>query len=126
MPLGVRLGTGVAILVAGGVHLWLWWHGGYRHAPGAVGPGFVADAIASAVVGVLVLARGDRWAAWIGSAVSAAALVAYGMARTIGLDGFQETRWTRPSLLAAACEVVVLVLLLTEALVPTDANNARR
>lgn len=123
MPLGVRLGTGVAVLVAGAIHFWLWWHGGYRHAPGAVGPGFLADASVSAVVGLLVLVRGDRRAAWAGSALSAAALLAYGMARTVGLDGFQETRWTRLSLIAAGCEVLVLVLLLTEALVPEDEHR---
>jgi hypothetical protein len=118
MPLGVRWGTGVAVLVAGAIHFWLWWHGGYRHAPGLVGPGFLIDAGASLVIGALVLGRGDRRAAWAGSALSAAALLAYGMARTVGLSGFVETRWTRPSVAAAACEVVVLVLLLTEALVP--------
>jgi hypothetical protein len=118
MPLGVRWGTGLAVLLAGAIHLWLWWHGGYRHAPGGVGPAFVADAVVSAVVGSLVLVRGDRRAAWAGSALSAAALLAYGMARTIGLFGFVETRWTRPSLVAAGCETLVLVLLLTEALVP--------
>ena len=118
MPWSVRLGTGAAVLVAGGIHLWLWWRGGYRHAPGLVGPAFVADAVASAVVGLLVLVRGDRRAAWAGSGLSAAALLAYGAARTVGLSGFIETRWTRPSLAAAGCEALVLVLLLTEALVP--------
>jgi hypothetical protein len=104
--------------VAGGVHLWLWWRGGYDHAPGHVGLGFVADAVASAIVGVLVLARGDRRVAWVGSGLAAVALLAYLVARTVGLSGFIETRWTHPSLLAAGCEALVLVLLLTEALVP--------
>jgi hypothetical protein len=44
--------------------------------------------------------------------------VAYAMARTVGLLGFVERTWTTPSLVAAACEAIVLVLLLTEALVP--------
>jgi hypothetical protein len=118
MPVGTRLATGAAILVAGGVHLWLWWRGGYRHAPGGVGPAFVVDAVASAVVGGWVLARGDRRAAWAGSALSALALLGYLAARTVGLNGFVETRWTHPSLLAAGCEAAVLVLLVTEALVP--------
>ena len=118
MPVGTRVATGVAIVVAGGVHLWLWWRGGYRHAPGGVGPAFVADAAVSAVVGAVVLARGDRRAAWAGSALAAVALLGYLAARTIGLNGFIETRWTRPSLLAAGCEALVLVLLVTEALVP--------
>lgn len=106
------------VILAGAVHLWLWWRGGYRHAPGAVGPSFVADAILSGVVGAMVLIRGDRRAAWAGSALSAAALIAYIVARTIGLSGFQERRWTHPSLLAAGCEALVLVMLLTEALIP--------
>ena len=120
MPVGTRLATGLAILAAGGVHLWLWWRGGYRHAPGAVGPGFLVDAVASAVVGGLVLVRGDRRAAWAGSALAAMALLAYLTARTVGLSGFVETRWTTPSLVAAGCEVLVLVLLVTEALLPEE------
>jgi len=118
MPPGVRIGCGIGVLVAGGVHLWLWWRGGYDHAPGLVGPAFVVDAVLSAGVGLLVLARGDRRAAWAGSALSAAALLSYVAARTIGVSGFVETRWTRPSVVAALCEGLVLVLLLTEALVP--------
>ena len=124
MPLATRVATGVAILVAGGVHLWLWWRGGYRHAPGLVGPAFVADAAASAVIGALVLARGDRRAAWAGSGLAAVALLGYLVARTVGLSGFVETRWTHASLLAAGCEALVLVLLVTEALVPDDPGKA--
>ena len=118
MPVVVRAIAGTAIVVAGGVHLWLWWHGGYRHAPGGVGPAFITDAVVSFVAGGLVLVRGDRRAAWAGSVVAAAALAAYGLARTVGLNGFVETRWTRPSLLAAGCEALVIALLLTEALLP--------
>jgi hypothetical protein len=118
MPPPIRIVTGAAVLVAGGVHLWLWWRGGYRHAPGGVGPAFVVDAVVSAVAGALIWARGDRRAAWVGTAVAAVALAGYGMARTVGLNGFVETRWTRPSLIAAGCEALVVVLLLTEALLP--------
>ncbi len=112
---GTRLGTGAALLVAGATHLWLWFHG-YRAS--SVGPAFLADAALSSAVGTLVLARGSRAAAWAGSAVSAAALLAYALARTVGLFGFVERTWSRASLLAAGCEAMVLVLLLTEALVP--------
>jgi hypothetical protein len=115
MPWGIRVGTGVALLVAGSTHFWLWFHG-YRGT--TVGPAFLVDGALSWLVGVLILVRASRAAAWAGSAVCAAALVAYAMARTVGLFGFVETEWTRPSLLAAACEAVVLVLLLTEALLP--------
>jgi len=125
MPVGVRVATGVAVLVAGGVHLWLWWRGGYRYAPGVVGPAFVADAVLSAIVGGLILARGDRRAAWAGSALAAAALLGYLTARTVGLSGFIEARWTHASLLAAGCEALVLVLLVTEALVPDEDGAAK-
>jgi len=118
MPAATRAATGCLIVVAGGIHLWLWWRGGYRHAPGAVGPSFVVDAVLSAVVGAVVLVRGDRRAAWAGSALAGSALLAYIGARTIGIGGFQEREWTRPSLVAAGTEALVLVLLLTEALVP--------
>ena len=92
MPPAVRLVTGLAVLVAGGVHLWLWWRGGYRHAPGGVGPAFLADAALSAVVGAWILLRADRRAAWAGAALAAVALAGYGLARTVGLNGFVETR----------------------------------
>jgi hypothetical protein len=118
MPVAVRAIAGTAIVVAGGVHLWLWWRGGYRHASGGVGPAFIADAVVSFLAGGLVLARGDRRAAWAGSAVAAVALAGYGLARTVGLNGFVEDRWTRASLLAAGCEALVIALLLTEALLP--------
>ncbi|GAC1597446.1 MAG: hypothetical protein NVS3B21_22040 [Acidimicrobiales bacterium] len=118
MPPATRVATGALVIGAGLIHLWLWGRGGYRHAPGPVGPSFVVDAVLSAIVGTLVLLRGDRRAAWAGSALSGAALLAYITARTVGLSGFQERAWTRLSLLAAGCEAVVLVLLLTEALVP--------
>jgi hypothetical protein len=119
MPITTRLGTGLAVLVAGGTHLWSWSHG-YRNT--GVGPPFLVDAALSAVVGTLVLVKGNRLAAWAGSALAAAALLAYAIARTVGLFGFVERAWTPPSLLVAACEAVVLVLLLTEALLSTPAR----
>ena len=125
IPRGVRWLTGAAVVTAGGVHLWLWWRGVPVAAPGGVGPAFLLDAGLSALVGGWVLVVGDRRAAWAGSVLSAAALLAYGLARTVGLGGFTETRWTRPSLAAAGCEVLVLVLLLTEALVPDGDGPAK-
>ena len=118
MPIGTRVGTGVALLVAGATHLWSWSHG-YRHT--SVGPAFLVDTTLSAAVGLLVLARGNRVAAWTGSIVAAGALVAYAMARTVGLFGFVERTWTASSLVAAGCESLVVVLLVTEVLVPPPA-----
>ena len=115
MPWGVRLGTGLGVLIAGVVHLWLWFHG-YRSS--GVGPAFLADFGLSILVAALVLGRGDRRAAWAGSGLAALALLGYALARTVGLFGFVEQTWTWESLLAAGCEAVVLVLLLTEALLP--------
>jgi hypothetical protein len=115
MPWAVRAGTGLAVLVAGSVHLWVWFHG---NESSRVGGAFLADFALSVVVAALVLGRGDRRAAWAGSALATVALLGYGLARTVGLFGFVERSWTWASLLAAACEAVVLVLLLTEALLP--------
>jgi hypothetical protein len=122
MPWATRVVTGAAVLLAGGAHLWLWFHG-YRGA--GVGPAFLVDAAVSLVVGLLVLIRGSRTSAWAGSALCAAALIAYAMARTVGLFGFVETQWSRPSVLAAGCEAGVLVLLLTEALLPSSTSPPR-
>jgi hypothetical protein len=117
MPWPVRVGTGVGLVLAGGTHLWLWFHS-YRST--SVGTPFLVDAGVSAVIGLLVLLRASRAAAWAGSAVAAGALVAYALARTVGLFGFVERQWTFASLLAAGCEAAVLVLLLTEALLPPE------
>jgi hypothetical protein len=122
MPWAVRVGTGLGLLVAGGTHLWLWLHA-YRNT--SVAPAFLADAGVSAVIGLLVLIRASRSVAWAGSLVAAAALLAYGMARTVGLFGFVERQWTFASLLAAGSEAAVLVLLLTEALLPPQAPPGR-
>jgi hypothetical protein len=81
---------------------------------------FVVDGVVSIAVGAWVLARGDRAGAWAGSAIAAAALLGYALARTVGLFGFVERTWSVPSLVAAACEALVLVLLFAESLVPPE------
>jgi len=115
MAPAARVVAGLGVLAAGGAHLWSWEHG-YRTA--SVGPAFLVDAGLSGVVALAVLGWGSRWSAWAGSALSAAALLGYALARTVGLFGFVERQWTPASLVAAGCEAVVVVVLVTEALVP--------
>jgi hypothetical protein len=79
---------------------------------------FLLDAGLSAAIGPLIAVRADRWAAWAGAVLEAGALGAYAMARTVGLLGFVERGWTRPSVVAAGCEAVVVVMLVSEVLVP--------
>jgi hypothetical protein len=115
MPSAPRWTVTVGLLAAGAAHLWSWAHG-YRHT--SVGPAFLGDAVASLVVAVRLIARGDRVGTWAAGVLAAAALVAYAMARTVGLFGFVERGWTPAALVAAGCEGVVLVLAVTDLLTP--------
>ena len=125
MPLGVRLATGVAVLVAGGVHLWLWWRGATGTRPAWSGRR------SSPMRCCRRSSACSSWRAVTGAPPGRAApsppppSLGYLAARTVGLSGFIETRWTHASVLAAGCEALVLVLLVTEALVPDPGATAR-
>jgi hypothetical protein len=116
-----RLGA-VALLVVGGVHLQQYLGAGYHLIP-TVGPLFLLNAIASAVVaiGLLVpveLVVKDRHAVRIvallavaGIAIAGGALISLYISETSSLFGFTEFGYGKPVIIALASEVATVVLL---------------
>ncbi len=122
-----------ALLVGGLVHIYLYYQG-YRSFPNAnLGRSFVLNAVASAVVAALLVARSDRLIQLAGIAVAAGTLIAFTLTRVTdkGVFGFTE-KGLNPSpeaiiaLVAEIAAIVLLVLtLLTDVLVKTDAPPRR-
>jgi hypothetical protein len=86
-----RLVIAAAMVVSGGVHAYLYLHG-YGHIP-TVGTGFLVQASVFCAVGVLLAVGAPRWFGWASGLLSAGALAAFGLSRTVGLFGFVETGW---------------------------------
>jgi hypothetical protein len=103
----MRMLAAVGVLVSAAVHLWLWFDG-YRDIE-VIGPAFMLNAVAGAVIAGLLLA----WRHWIppflavGFGVST--LGAFVISATVGLFGVQES-WTGGAVLTAAASEVVAVL----------------
>ena len=122
-----------ALLIGGLVHIYLYYQG-YRSFPNAnLGRSFMLNAIASAVVAALLVARSDRLIQLAGIAVAAGTLIAFTLTRVTdkGIFGFTE-KGLDPSpeaiiaLVAEIAAIVLLVLrLLTDLLVKTDAPPRR-
>jgi hypothetical protein len=104
----LRLLTAVAVLVSGGVHLWLWYD--VFRDENVVGPMFLLNVAASVVIAVLLL----RWQHWLPAFLAlgfgASTLGAFVIATTDnGLFGVHE-RWTGGWVfLAAAAELVAII-----------------
>ena len=101
----------VAGLVAGAVaHAQLYLHG-YRFIP-AAGTGFLVLASASVALAVLILVGGPGWLRVGAAVVSAGALGAFALSRTVGFFGFTEQGWEpQPyAVLTVVAEIAVVVL----------------
>ena len=122
-----------AILVGGLVHIYLYYQG-YRSFPNAnLGRSFVLNAVASAAVATLLVARSDRLIQLAGIAVAAGTLIAFTLTRVTdrGIFGFTE-KGLDPSpeaIIALVAEIAAIVLLIltlvTDLLVKTDAPPRR-
>ena len=84
-----RLVIAAAMVASGLLHAYLFVHG-YGHIP-SVGTGFLVQASVFCAVGVLLAMGAPRWFAWVSGLLSAGALAAFGLSRTVGLFGFVET-----------------------------------
>jgi hypothetical protein len=104
----VRIVTAVAALVSAAVHLILWWFDDYRSID-VIGPAFLLNAVAGAVIAVLLL----RWHHWVPAFLvagfGASTLGAFVTSATVGLFGVHET-WTGGWVLSAAASEVVCIL----------------
>ncbi|MCU1700737.1 MAG: hypothetical protein JWR34_6800, partial [Mycobacterium sp.] len=73
------------------------------------------------VLALLILAGGPDWLRWVAGVLSAGALVAFALSRTVGLFGFAELGWN-PSPQAA---VSVIAEVLTVVFVAASVLSSR-
>jgi hypothetical protein len=124
-PLLVVVGA-IALLVGGYEHLALY-RQDYRFIP-TIGPLFLVNVVASAIVGVTLLVRRDRLLRLAGLAIAGVTLVFFGLSRTAGgVFGFAEAGFdpAPQAAITVAAEVVALVALSTS-LVLSLALGGRR
>jgi hypothetical protein len=116
----------LAILVAGGVHLDLWLRHGYR-AVHVIGPLFLINGIAAALIATLLAWRAAALIELAGLGYAVSTLAAFFVSVYHGLFGFVEALNGTPQTIAALAEATALVLLtiaLARSHVSTD--NPRR
>jgi len=118
------IGAAALVAVSGGVHLRLY-RAQYRdvHADRVLGvdlaSSFVLSVAAATLVAILLLSsvvvgRGHRPLALAGVVYAGGAIVAYALSRTVGLLGFEESRWLTEAIVVKPVELLaVLVLGLT-------------
>ncbi len=106
-----RVATGLAILTAGAVHLWLYAHDDYS-AIHVIGPLFLVNGIAAAAIGGLLLFTGAALVLLAGLGYALATLVAFVISATSGLFGWIESWSGTSQALAGFTELAALVLLL--------------
>ena len=102
----MRVVGAAAVLVSAAVHLWLWFEG-FRGLS-IIGPSFLLNAVAGAVIAVLLV----TWRNWVPGFLTAGfgvcTLGAFVVASTVGLFGLHE-HWVGWSVwTAAAAEVVAI------------------
>jgi hypothetical protein len=107
MQLIARLAAATFVLAGGYIHFDLW-RDGYR-AIEYIGPLFVANAVASAVLVLALLLRPDVRVAMAGVVFSAGSLVALVLSRTTGLLGFTERGWSDMAVQATTAEIGAIV-----------------
>lgn len=109
-PRLINLGLVAAVAVSAIAHAQLYLHG-YRFIP-VVGPGFLVLTAVLGALAILILAGGPAWTRVVAAMVSAGALVAFVLSRTIGFFGFAEHGWEpQPyAVVSVVAEVVVVAL----------------
>ncbi len=103
----MRMLVAAAVLVAGIVHLKLWFDG-FRDI-GVIGPSFMLNAVAGGVIAVLLLAWRHWFPLFLAVGFGASTLAAFVISATVGLFGVHE-RWTGGYVLAAGAAELVAVL----------------
>ena len=109
IAVAIRLAISASLAVSGVIHAYLYVNG-YRDIP-TIGPGFLWQAIVFCVLALLILAGGPDWLRWVAGVLSAGALVAFALSRTVGLFGFAERGWnpSPQAAVSAIAEVLTVV-----------------
>jgi putative intracellular protease/amidase len=103
----MRMLVAAGVLVSGIVHLKLWFDG-FRDID-VIGPWFMLNAVAGAVIAALLLAWRHGIPLFLAVGFGASTLGAFVISATVGLFGVHE-RWTGASVLTAAVSEVVAIL----------------
>ena len=102
-----RILTALGVLVSGAAHLWLWYDG-FRDIS-VIGPLFLLNAVAGAVIAVAVLA----WRHWVPLLLAvgfgASTLGAFVVSATVGLFGINEVFWGFWQVVAGLAEILAVV-----------------
>lgn len=109
-PRLIDVGLVAAMAASAIAHARLYLHG-YRFIP-VVGPGFLVLTAVLGALTILILVGGPAWMRAAAAIVSAGALVAFLLSRTIGFFGFAEHGWQpQPyAVVSVVAEVVVMAL----------------
>ena len=103
----MRVLGAVAVLVSAAVHLWLWFE--VFRGLSVIGPAFMVNAVAGAVIAVL-LVTWRHWApGFLAAGFGASTLGAFVLSTTVGLFGVNE-QWTGGYVWAAAISEVVCIV----------------
>ncbi len=103
----LRIVAAVAVLVSAVVHLKLWFDG-FRDTD-IIGPAFMLNAVAGAVIAVLLLAWRHWIPAFLAAGFGASTLGAFTIAATVGLFGVHES-WSGGYVIAAAISEAVAIV----------------
>lgn len=124
--LGLRLAGALLVLLGGAVHLQQWMTV-FRDQP--IGPTFLANAVASLVVAVALVATDERVVVWpviAALALSIGSLLALLASRTVGLVGFEAVGYDGAELQAIAVEALATLVLGAALVVIRRTAPARR
>ncbi len=113
----------ITILVAGGVHFDLWIDHGYRSL-NVIGPLFLLNSVAAAVIATLLASRGETLVQVAGLGYALSTLTAFFVSVYHGLFGFTEALNGTRQLIAALAEAAA-VLLLAFTLTRSQAGSRR-
>jgi hypothetical protein len=103
----MRVIAALSVLVSAAVHLYLWLD--FARDDDVLGPSFLLNAIAGAVIAVLLLVWRHWVPAFLALGFGASTLLAFVLATTVGLFGVTAS-WTGWAVwVAAAAEVVAIV-----------------
>jgi hypothetical protein len=128
------IGAAALVAVSGGVHLRLY-REQYRdvHVDRVLGvdlaSSFVLSVLAATLIAILLLSgvalgRGHRPLALAGFVYAAGAIVAYALSRTVGLLGFEETRWLTEAIVVKPVELIAAIVLGLTLLAPGPPTRA--
>jgi hypothetical protein len=122
--LALRIAISSTLAVSGVIHAYLYVNS-YRFIP-TVGAGFLLQASIFCALAVLILVGAPRWFDWIAAILSAGALIAFALSRTVGLFGFTERGWQPyPEAALAVIAEVLTVVLVAAAFLPSFTYRAR-